>query len=405
MTTQSPATNGSAAPKLFIYPPILANDLASVDLPDDQKKEALTCAWEYVRCVIPQYTNVDRYVAFARIVLIGVIAEYRGDMLDLDSEDRYLFGYDLDELFTVVYGGMGEQAHRDLACEFRTFLLVNAEKSDKDKRAKSELFRRYVNALAVPPKNAFRLRDCDALVRFTIAAALACNELEQAYTSFTEDQLQILGELGAVMYDAVAYHKHRAEGEVNSTFAYAEGRLEAFRRYREVLWALDVVWTDSPALRCVINFMRPFTGPIHMMMHRYRFVEDKLTIGNPENEHVVNEARKNVKLWHHIDAPDVKLWDFIDASDTPTPHEQERYQKIMDRSDRLMFPGFAAMLDQGDKERCKHCNYRTSYGAQVEGEFGGLRICDNCKGRWRRWIDGFERRAARAFPELQPWLG
>lgn len=54
------------------------------------------------------------------------------------------------------------------------------------------------------------MRDCDALVRFTVAAALACNDFEAVLSG--EEQFQILGEIGCAMYDVVAFYKHRAEG-------------------------------------------------------------------------------------------------------------------------------------------------------------------------------------------------
>jgi hypothetical protein len=33
-----------------------------------------------------------------------------------------------------------------------------------------------------------------------------------------------------------------------------------------------------------------------MLMRRYRFVEDALTISKPEDEHVVDQTRQNYKL-------------------------------------------------------------------------------------------------------------
>jgi hypothetical protein len=36
--------------------------------PVDIVAETLACAWEYTRCVIPQFTNWDRYLAFTRII-------------------------------------------------------------------------------------------------------------------------------------------------------------------------------------------------------------------------------------------------------------------------------------------------------------------------------------------------
>ncbi len=100
----------------------------------------------------------------------------------------------------------------------------------------SELFRHYVDALAKSPRDWFRLRDCDALARFTMASALACNDLDDVYLADAE--WEILAELGDTLYDAVAFYKHQAEGETNSTFGYVGGdaRVESFRRCRELLW-------------------------------------------------------------------------------------------------------------------------------------------------------------------------
>ncbi|KAF5339287.1 hypothetical protein D9758_013336 [Tetrapyrgos nigripes] len=76
----------------------------------------------------------------------------------------------------------------------------------------------------------------------------------------------MLTEIAVTLYDSVAFYKHRAEGEINSTFAYIpeDVRTDAFRRARETLWALDVAWTRKPELRHVINFLRYIGGSIHM---------------------------------------------------------------------------------------------------------------------------------------------
>lgn len=84
--------------------------------------------------------------------------------------------------------------------------------------------------------------------------------------------------MGDVLYDAVAFYKHHSEGETNTTFAYMppDLRLNAFHTAHEVLWALDVAWRGKDHHTSVITFIRLFGGPIHMMMRRYRFVEDGL---------------------------------------------------------------------------------------------------------------------------------
>jgi len=56
-----------------------------------------------------------------------------------------------------------------------------------------------------------------------MAAALACNDFDGV--SFTDAEWEILSEVGITLYDAVAFHKHRAEGETNSTFAYADYKM------------------------------------------------------------------------------------------------------------------------------------------------------------------------------------
>lgn len=101
-----------------------------------------------------------------------------------------------------------------MAQEFRCFLLVSSHKSG---RAGSVLFNRYTVALSQSPYQYFRMRDTDALARFTIAAALACNDLDDFW--LTSDQFDTVAEIGSTMYDAIAFWKHRAEGETNNLFA------------------------------------------------------------------------------------------------------------------------------------------------------------------------------------------
>ncbi|KAK3356499.1 hypothetical protein B0T25DRAFT_497092 [Lasiosphaeria hispida] len=378
----SPASYGQPV-DVWFYPAEIENDLKDVvTIPIHLIHETLACSWEYTRCVIPTFTNWNRYIAFTRIIIIGIIAEFDGALVDITASDLVL-GYDLGHLFEILF--TGTPGHIEMAQEYRAFLLITAEKSSR--RQGSELFRRYVNVLAESPKTWFRLRDCDALVRFTIAAALACNDFDDVW--FNEDQLQILAELGDTLYDAVAFYKHRAEGETNSTFAYVSSELResAFRCCREILWALDVAWAKSPSHRVVINFLRPFGGPIHMMMRRYRFVEDGLVIGKPDTDHVVKQTRLHFKLWNRIDS-------------THEYHaESARYLDALGRSDRLMFTGLVGLLENA-AEKCTHCQYRQSYGAEGVGGFGGVKLCDPCHEDWQTFVESFPQRASATFPEI-----
>jgi hypothetical protein len=360
---------------VWFFPAELRQGLEIPDLPEEIIEESLACAWEYSRCVIPQWTNWDRFLAFNRTIVIAVIAEFRGDLIPQDSS-KDIVGYNLEKLLTTLFGETS--MYEAMSCELRAFLLISAEKSSK--KLSSELFSRYLNALVRSPQSWFRLRDCDALARYTIASALACNDLND--TSFNENQWQLIAELGNTLYDAVAFYKHRAEGETNSTFGYVGGdvRKECFRLYREVLWALDVVWARDPAKRCVLNFTRFFGGPIHMTTRRYRFVEDGLMIGRPETEQVVVEETLT------------------------QPIQNDHYAEVIEQSEKLMFPGLCELLQSSAFKHCLSCSHAAINGSKDMGQFGGVQLCDKCKQEWRRYMQEFPMRFATAFPEVAEQL-
>ncbi|EXL39376.1 hypothetical protein FOCG_18015 [Fusarium oxysporum f. sp. radicis-lycopersici 26381] len=367
----------------WYFPAELRNGLKPFDLSNETIAETLACAWEYARCVIPDWNSWDRYLAFNRTIVIAIIAEFRGDLIpEVDSKD--IIGYDLDELLSTLFGGTSMR--EDMARVFRTFLLMSAEKSRK--RRDSELFGRYLNALTKSPQCWFRLRDCDALARYTMASALACNGFSDM--PFDEKQLQLVAELSDTLYDAVAFYKHRAEGETNSTFGYVgnEMRVENYRDYRDILWALDVTWAQDPAKRCVLNFVRPFGGPIHMMTRRYRFVEDGLMIGRPETDQVVELTRANFKLWNKVEG------------DAAKPAKDGRNMDIITQSDKLMIPGFCGLLESSAEKSCSYCDSAVSSSPGIR-RFGGVRLCDECKTEWRLFMRAARVRFAAAFPEIK----
>jgi hypothetical protein len=257
--------------------------------------------------------------------------------------------------------------------EYRSFLFITAEKSSQ--RRSGEIFRRYVNALAYSPRRWFRLRDCDALARFSIAATLACNDVNTFL--FSDAQFEVITEIGDTMYDAVAFFKHRAEGETNNTFAYipSELRTFAFHQARELLWALDLVFSKSGYFHHASNFIRFFGGPIHMMMRRYRFVEEGLTVGKAETDAVINEARDHIKLWNRIDAECDRIKDL------------KRYKTLIAESGHLLY-----------------CVFRDSYGAKATHQFGGVEKCMRCQEEGRAYLKFLPFRAIAAFPELSGTL-
>lgn len=358
----------------WYYPPDIAHDLDNeTRLTEAQKVEIIGAAYEYTRCVIPHYTNYKRYIGFARCMIIGIIAEFRGDLTDENGGDR-IVGYSLDGVLAELFEGT--PGHALMALEYKSFLIPAADKSSG--RRRGELFGRYVNALASSPRTWFRMRDCDALSRFTIFSALACNDIN---TVPTDDECELLSEIGIYLYDAVAFFKHRSEGETDNTFAYVpwDMRTETFRIARELLWALDAYYVSRPGGPHIINLVRIMGGPVHMMMRRYRFVEEECTIGRAETDDIIELARNKVKLWNRVDVA------------TPPPEKEstgpletpgaERFQALLSRRNEWMFPGLSDCLEGGGQ--CEHCVYRSSYGAEGRHTFGGVHLCQQCRGAFR----------------------
>lgn len=92
----------------WYYPPEIADDLKDIDLPFRVKQEIFATAWEYTRCVIPEYTNWPRYVAFMRIIVMGIIAEFSGGLMDVANDDNVV-GYSLTEVLNTLCGGTAGQ--------------------------------------------------------------------------------------------------------------------------------------------------------------------------------------------------------------------------------------------------------------------------------------------------------
>lgn len=156
-------------------------------------------------------------------------------------------------------------------------------------------------------------------------------------------------------------------------------------------------------MQCVLNFTRFFGGPIHMMMRRYRFVEEGMTIGKQEDLAVVEQTRSNFKLWNRVDAKKAyQDENFANSEEGKARYRAElkRYEEAVARSDELMFRGLREFLEEGGDGHCDSCRYRDSYGAEAAHVFGGVELCDGCKPAWRSWLLSFPERAADVFPEL-----
>lgn len=175
----------------------------------------------------------------------------------------------------------------------------------------------------------------------------------------------------------------------------ADLRVAAYRQCREVLWALDAAWCTRPETACITSFVRYFGGPLHLMMRRYRFVEEDLTIGREEDDRVVHQTRQHYKLWNRIDARKMHM-----QSRQAEAAGLERYDNIIARSEELLIPGLADFLETGGEGHCDTCGYRVSYGANTTHQFGGVELCQDCKPQWREFLLSFPERAAKVFPEL-----
>ena len=85
----------------WFFPEELKHGLEVFDLPDRIVEESLACAWEYARCVIPEWTNWERYLAFNRTIIIAIIAEFRGDLIPGDRHQKTV-GYNLGALLVNI---------------------------------------------------------------------------------------------------------------------------------------------------------------------------------------------------------------------------------------------------------------------------------------------------------------
>ncbi|PPJ54398.1 hypothetical protein CBER1_07760 [Cercospora berteroae] len=426
------------------FPSSLLHDLDPIPsfiLSPSTKAEVLACAFEYARSVIPSYTNWSRYLAFMRIIIIGTIAEFKGELFDLSTYrkgDRILYGaYDLDEVLKESFGE-GERAE-EMGLEYKTFLVVTSEKTrsptittiqSSKQEGSSPFFNHYRSALPTSPSNWFRLRDCDALCRFTIAAALRCNDFEIDGTSknvyvfwFNESQWRILTEIGVMMYDSVAFYKHRAEGETNNTFAYVDPALrgEMFRGAREGLWGIDRAFTspENREYRCasvgkrevekarawtvVCNMLRFFGGPIHVTMRRYRFVEEGLRIGREEDESVRGLARRNEKLWwRRREGGRGERRMGKQGGGVGLEEGRKRFEGYVQRQDELFFDGFVEMMEEGKGREDDVAGCCAGEGGETAGRsaFGARILSEAEREGWRQYAPGFNDRLKRAFPEV-----
>ena len=148
---------------------------------------------------------------------------------------------------------------------------------------------------------------------------------------------------------------------------------------RDVLWSLDAN-SDSEDTRIVMNLIRALGGPIHMTMHRYRFVEEDLTIGRPENDEVRALAHQNAKLWFRDNRSDGLLAD------------DRRYERVMSQRKQLLFSGLGKILANSRDTACRECRQSGFVNK------GGMHLCKTCECVWRVYLEKLPARVLSTFP-------
>lgn len=119
----------SQGKEIRFYPKEIEHDLDGIPyLSENFIHEALATSWEYARCVIPSYTNWDRYVAFMRTVTIGIIAETDSTLVNVLAEDFRCGGHVVDEILNTLFEGTPAE-DAEIARDYWTFLITTAEKT------------------------------------------------------------------------------------------------------------------------------------------------------------------------------------------------------------------------------------------------------------------------------------
>ncbi|KAK3349211.1 hypothetical protein B0T25DRAFT_609867 [Lasiosphaeria hispida] len=93
-----------------------------------------------------------------------------------------------------------------------------------------------------------------------------------------------------------------------------------------LLWQLDVAWVASLPHHCIVDFIRAFGRPIHLMMRRHRYVEDGLALENPETDVIIAQAERNVKLWSRMGRAKTR-------AEEGSRIGKERFGEVMSRQD------------------------------------------------------------------------
>lgn len=173
------------------------------------------------------------------------------------------------------------------------------------------------------------------------------------------------------------------------------------------MFALEVALAHRTERLLLTTFARSLSGPIHLTMRRYRFVEDNLSLGLGFTSDVAAQARQHLKLWNRLDAPPTAATDqnqdqshHDGAGKQEAPAHCDRYQSLVrDRAEELLFPGLADILERAGTPHCDRCR-RASYGAEGVHGFGSVQLCPGCRAVWRGYVELLPERAKEVYQDL-----
>ncbi|MBH1937719.1 hypothetical protein I5Q34_26185 [Streptomyces sp. AV19] len=366
-----------------LHPRVFPSAFCVPQIPQHEMEEIRRTGWEYLRCVIPEFRDPVPYEALGTLSAISVLSEYRGDLLDLTTgkwPGSDLFGVRADALLETASRVLDPRA--DLAREYTGSLLFILEKSS---HRNSDLFGYWIEGLGSSPQNFLRMRDTDGQGRFFLAYALASNGISEW---FPEEEVRALMEMMFVMYDGLAFFKHRAEADPCNLFAYAGGdlafRQEMYTVARNATWALDAHAYRDRRYRVAVTMARQMPA-VHLLMHRYRYVEDGMMIGKEETGKVVRNARENVKLWHRREEAGPEA--------TRSPLEE-----LLSPVRHMLPDAVVDCMTRAAADRCPDCDRSAVSGTREEKVFGGVRLCASCRHDWRRYLKGSWNRWSEVLP-------
>ena len=88
----------------WFYPDELEIHLEPYGVQREKIAEIITQSWELNRCIVPEFSNWDRYMALTRLGVIAYVADYTGRAIDVVDDGPWI-GYDIEKESTSCSAG------------------------------------------------------------------------------------------------------------------------------------------------------------------------------------------------------------------------------------------------------------------------------------------------------------